>query len=216
VKARPDAARCKRVRSFVRTVAALALVASAAAGCRGLHGSSIDAGGPDAAPGVARDAATGAAPGVGAGERPGDSGPSDDGIPPTSSDELTVRARHLLEAIAQDNGDLASDILFPRDGWVATRDAADPGKEWEKRVARPFQRTLRVLSRHHADLNRAQFASLELGHSMTQATPKRHGWQKPLWIVTGSRLTFVVDGRTRTLPVRELTAWRGAWYVTRL
>lgn len=200
-----EAARRRRARPFAGRVALLAFVLVAAGGCRGLHGGApgggID-GGPDA-----HEAGADAGP---------DAGPADDAIPPTSSEELTVRARHLLEAIAQNNGELASDILFPRDGWVATRDAADPGKEWEKRVARPFQRALRVLSRRHQDLGRAQFASLELGHSMTQATPRRHSWQKPLWIVTGSRLTFVVDGRTRTLPVRELVGWRGAWYVTRL
>ncbi len=141
---------------------------------------------------------------------------ADDAIPPTSSEELNLRAKHLLEAIAQNNGDLASDFLFPRDGWFATRDAVDPGKDWEKRVAHPFQRALRAQSRRHPDLGRAQFASLELGHSMTQATPKRHGWQKPLWIV--QRLPADVRRRRahRTLPVREMVAWRGAWYVTRL
>jgi hypothetical protein len=195
--------------SLAARVVSLALslfVLSAATGCRGLHGAGL--GGAADAGADAREG------GVDAGTP--DAAPSDDAIPPTSSEELTVRARHLLEAIAQNSSDLASDILFPRDGWVATRDAADPGKEWEKRVARPFGRSLRALSRRHQDLGRAQFAALELGHSMTQATPKHHGWQKPLWIVTGSRLTFVVDGRTRTLPVREMVAWRGAWYVTRL
>jgi hypothetical protein len=187
-------------------VALLTLALTATIGCRGLRGTNSDAG-----------AADGGLDGHnGAPDASPDAAPSDDAIPPTSSEELTVRAKHLLEAIAQNSSDLASDILFPRDGWVATRDAADPGKEWEKRVARPFQRALRAVSRRHQDLGRAQFASLELGHSMTQATPKHHGWQKPLWIVTGSRLTFVVDGRTRTLPVREMVAWRGAWYVTRL
>jgi hypothetical protein len=34
--------------------------------------------------------------------------------------------------------------------------------------------------------------------------------------VRDSRLTFVVDGRTKTLTIREMTAWRGAWYITRL
>jgi len=33
--------------------------------------------------------------------------------------------------------------------------------------------------------------------------------------VKGSRLTFLVAGHTRTLSIREMTAWRGAWYVTR-
>ncbi len=196
-----------RARGVAGRGALLVLVLSGATGCRGLRGGASDAGTAD---GGGLDGPNGAL------DASADAAPSDDAIPPTSSEELTVRARHLLEAIAQNSSDLASDILFPRDGWVATRDAADPGKEWEKRVARPFQRALRALSHRHQDLGRAQFASLELGHSMTQATPKHHGWQKPLWIVTGSRLTFVVDGRTRTLPVREMVAWRGAWYVTRL
>ena len=178
----------------------------AVAGCRGFHGSAADTAPPDGGA-ESREAGADAA---------ADAAPADDSIPPTSSDELNLRAKHLLEAMAQNNSDLASDFLFPRDGWVATRDALDPGKEWEKRVLHPFQRALRGLSRRHPDLVRAQFATLELGHSMTQATPKRHGWTKPLWVVSGSHLTFVVDGRTRTLPVREMVAWRGAWYVTRL
>ncbi len=75
---------------------------------------------------------------------------------------------------------------------------------------------MHALSRRHTDLDRAQFVSLEAGTRRGQATPRRHGWKKPLWTVHGSRLTYVVDGRTRTLPIREMTAWRGAWYVTRL
>jgi hypothetical protein len=144
------------------------------------------------------------------------SAPPDDAIPPTTSEELTARSRHLLEAIAKDDAALAADILFPRDGWLATRDAADPGHEWEKRAASPFRRAVHALSRRRKDVGGAQFVSFELGHSMTQMTAQRHGWKKALWTVTGSRLTFVVDGRTHTLPIHEMTAWRGAWYVTRL
>jgi hypothetical protein len=193
----------QHVAALSRRIGFVVIAVSLAVGCRGLHGGPADAG-TDAATDARSDAAS------------PDAAPVDDAIPPTSSEELSVRAKHLLEAISQDNIDLASDILFPRDAWIATRDAADPGKEWEKRVSRPIRRALHALSRRHKDLGRAEFASLELGHAMTQASPKKHGWQKPLWVVTGSRLTFVVDGRTRTLPVREMTAWRGAWYVTRL
>jgi hypothetical protein len=201
-----------RVRGGARAdLAALVLcILSGTAGCKGLRGGA-DAGAPDAGA-DARE--------VTAEAGPPEAGPADDAIPPTTSEELTVRSKHLLEAIAQDNADLAADIVFPRDGWIATRDTSDPsadvGKSWEKHVERPFRHAVHLFSRHHKDLDRAQFASLELGHSMTQTAVKKHGWQKPLWVVTGSRLTFVVDGRTRTLPVREMTAWRGAWYVTRL
>jgi hypothetical protein len=139
--------------------------------------------------------------------------PSDDEIPPTSSDELTTRAKHLLEAIAKDAPDLAVDIEFPREGWMATRDAADPGKEWDDHVDERFRHSVHVLARHS---DGAQFISLELGHAVVQVTPKRHGWKKPLWTVHGTRLTYVVDGHTRTIVIHEIIAWRGAWYVTRL
>jgi hypothetical protein len=139
-----------------------------------------------------------------------------DDLMPVSNEGMAARARHLLEAIAGDDPTLANDILFPRDGWAATRDAADPTKDWERQVAAPFRRAVHVLSRHHVDYARAQFVSLELGPSLAQAATRPRGWKKSLWTVRGSRLTFVLDGRTRTLPVHELTAWRGEWYVTRL
>jgi len=193
--------------------AAVVAVSWTLAGCRGSHRTGtqpVDAGPVDSAvaarPTIGADAAAAADP----------SAPADDAIPPTASEELTARSRHLLEAIAKDDASLAADILFPRDGWLATRDALDGGHEWEKRAAGPFRRAVHALSRRRKDVGGAQFVSFELGHSMTQHSPQRHGWKKPLWTVTGSRMTFVVDGRTRTLSVHEMTAWRGAWYVTRL
>jgi len=193
-----------------RRLAAGLVLAFAATACRRSHAGSgsPDAAATDGGRAEARDASAAMAL---------DAAPPDDAIPAPSSDELTTRARHLLEAIANDNPDLAADILFPRDGWLATRDAADPGKDWERRVASPFRRAVHAWWRRYGDeLQRAQFASLELGRALVQATPRRHGWKKPLWTVHDSRLTFVVDGHTRTLSIREMTAWRGAWYVTRL
>jgi hypothetical protein len=144
------------------------------------------------------------------------SSPPDDAAPPVAGGELTGRVRHLLEAIGRDDATLAADILFPRDGWMATRDAPDPGKDWDRHVAAPFRKGLHALGRRHHGLDHAQLASIDLGASVTQTTPRRRGWKKALWTVQGSRITFVVDGRTQTLAIREMTAWRGAWYVTRL
>jgi hypothetical protein len=193
-------------RSGVARCACLLVVIVLTLGCRGsrLGGgdATLDAGDGSSEAGVASVAD--AAP------------PPDEETPSSSGDELSARARHLLEAIARDDAQLAVDIVFPRDGWLATRDAADPGKDWEKHVSGPFRRAIHAMSRRHADLERAQFVSLEMGHALNQETPRRHGWKKPLWTTRECRLTFVVDGRTRTLAIREMTAWRGAWYVTRL
>jgi hypothetical protein len=186
--------------------AVVSVLVLAPAGCRkghfglGAADSGADAGDAGDADAAAPDAAP----------------PPDDTIPQPSPDDLSNRARHLLEAIGRDDAQLATDIMFPRDGWIAARDASDPGKDWEKRLLGPFRRGVHALSRRHPDYDHAQSVSLELGHAMVQQTIRRHGWKRPLWTVRDSRLTFVVDGRTRTLTIREMTAWRGAWYVTRI
>lgn len=188
-----------------RTAIAAAVLALAMVGCR--RGSAGKGPGDDPSPDAGRDAeatlAFDAEP------------PPDDAVPSSSTDELGTRARHLLEAISKDDPSLALDILFPRDAWIATRDSADAGKDWARRVAAPFRRAVHSLSKRHI-AGDAQFVSLEIGRSMQQETPRRHAWKKSLWSVHESRITFIVDGRTRVLSIREMTAWRGAWYVTRL
>jgi hypothetical protein len=195
--------------------AAVALIALLF-GCKGGGHASSSGSSPTAVPAIDAGAATrDAGPPVVVDAAP----PPDDGMLPAPSEELVVRARHLIEAIARDDASLAGDILFPRDGWVATRDAPDPGKDWDARASAPFRRAVHALSRRHRgleSLDHAQVVSLELGGALVQATPRKHGWKRALWTVAGSRLTFVVAGHTRTLPIREMVAWRGAWYVTRL
>jgi hypothetical protein len=191
---------------MVTRIAALAAILAAACGCS--KGSHPAAGSGDAAP---LDGGAGA---VASSVPQLDAAPADDTIPAASSDELTARGRHLLEAISKDDPDLATDILFPRDGWLAVRDTTEPGKEWDKRVDRPFRRSVHVLSRHH--MEGAQFVSLELGHAVVQESTLRRGWKTALWTVHGTRLTYVVEGHTRTISIHEMAGWRGAWYVTRL
>jgi len=214
-------------RGFVAAAALCAVVGGAggAVGCKSSSGGPAaggDAAGPSASAGASAvsaragsasaDAGASAGPGAGA-----DAGvPPDDLMPPASSDELTARARHLLEAVGKDDADLAADIEFPRNGWLAMRDAEDTGKDWSKRVDGPFRKSLHGYFKRHESIGRAQFVSFELGHAVVQTNVHKHGWKKPLWTVHGSHLTYVVDGHTRTLVVHEMTAWRGAWYVTRL
>jgi hypothetical protein len=201
-----------RARELLPCCAAAAVIAATVGGCKGKHASgeaaqdaaSVDAG---AVEGGREARASGAVP------KPPQ--PADDQLP-TSTEGMDLRARHLLEAIASDNAVLANDIVFPRDAWIATRDASDPGKDWDHRVATPFRKAIHVLSRHNEALARAQSVTLELGTAVSQDAPRPHAWKKALWTVHGSRITFVVDGQARSLPVRELTGWRGEWYVTRL
>src|SRR5579863_2721293 len=109
-------------RGAVAPLAIALSLASACAlpGCKPKGGWRVGGTAPDASAEVRPD---GAAPEAGAKEggataatAASEAGPPDDEMPPPTSDELTTRTRHLLEAVAQDDASLAADILFPRDG----------------------------------------------------------------------------------------------------
>lgn len=150
-----------------------------------------------------------------------DAGPTVDDVamPKASGEELDMRMKHLVEAVAQGNPDLAGDVLFPRDAYIQTKDSADPQRGWEKKVQGSFKHSVDVLHKKMkggSGDERAKFVSFELGHSVVQITPKKKDWKRPLWRVKHSKLTFAVDGKQRHLDIAEMTAWRGAWYVTKL
>lgn len=137
-------------------------------------------------------------------------------MPQASNEELSARMRHLLEAITQNDPDLASDVVFPRDAFIATRDAADPQKAWEKKQSSAFRRAVERSHKRTKGIENAKFVGFELGHSVVQGAPKKHEWKRPLWKVKHSKLTFTIEGKPRHVEIAEMTAWRGAWYVTRL
>jgi hypothetical protein len=184
---------------------ALALTLVASSGCT----DKSQASGGDAAPALAKsDAGEDASV---------DAGTLDDAAMPGGlSPDLEARMRHLLEAIAQNNPDLAGDALFPRDGFVATKDAADPQKLWDRRVSSSYRRSIERMHKHLKGAEHAKFVSFELGRGVTQITPKKKDFKKPLWRVKHSKIAFTVDGKARHLDIAEMTAWRGAWYITRL
>ncbi len=140
-------------------------------------------------------------------------------LPPANSEELAARMRHLLEAIAQGNAELANDAVFPRDAYLLLRDGPDPAKAWEKKVSVPFHKSVEKLHKtavRDGRVANAKFVGFELGHSVQQLTPKKKDWKSPVWRVKGSKLAFVVDGRPHTVRIAEMVAFRGAWYVTKL
>lgn len=140
----------------------------------------------------------------------------DDVAAPTAGDELSLRMRHLVEAIAQNNPDLASDVLFPRDAFVALKDVSNPAEAWEKKGLGAFRRDVERIHRRTEGAARAKFVSFELGGAVIQIVPKKKDFKKPLFRVRNSTLTFAVDGKVQRLTIDEMTSWRGAWYVTHL
>lgn len=142
--------------------------------------------------------------------------PPIDLTPPPNDADLAARAKHLLEAITQDNADLARDILLPRDAYLKNRDVKDPGKTWEIKVYNPFQKSVHRAHKRHPNLGRAIFVSVELGHDASTVSARPKEWKYDVWRVSRSRIVYSLDGNVLHLELGELTSFRGAWYVTHL
>jgi hypothetical protein len=142
-----------------------------------------------------------------------EAGPSKEALPTFPNDELTARARHLLEALAKDDPSLATDIVFPRDAYIEAKDAADPGKQWDDKIMGAFQKQIHLLHKRTNGVERAQFVGLEIGQPISQVVPKKHDMTLTLWRVRHSRLDFTIDGKSLRIDMAEMMSWKGAWYV---
>jgi hypothetical protein len=197
----------------VRFLAVFSLLAGLSACPPTTKAGAADGGGD----GQARGEAGGASAEAGALSPSAPEGGTDDtSIPQSTSEELTGRVKHLLEALAHDNPDLATDILFPRDAYVAARDGADPGKAWDARVITGFRKHIHSVHQRTKDVEKASYVSFELGHSVVQTTPRRRDWKMPLWKVRHSKLNVMIEGKIKRIEIAEMMGWRGAWYVTKL
>jgi hypothetical protein len=130
--------------------------------------------------------------------------------------DLETRARHLLEAIAQNDASLAADIVLPREAFIAARDAQDPATLYDGKFKNVFAAQLARIRRHEKGIDQAVFVSFTLGQNPERAIPRRHDWKEAVWRVARSTLTFTIDGRVQRIEIGEMIAWRGNWYVAHL
>ncbi len=142
--------------------------------------------------------------------------PVEETLPPSTSDELTLRMRHLLEAITQDNADLARDALYPRDGFILLRDAKDPGKTWDQRVHAPFQKAVHRTHQRTKGIEDAKYVAFEVGQAGARVPAKGREWKRDVFRAGHARLVFTIDGKAKHIEVAELVSYKGAWYVLRL
>lgn len=138
--------------------------------------------------------------------------------PPPTSEELTRRMKHLVEAIAQNDVALAADVFYPRDAYIETFDVRtpDPGKHYDTKVKGAIAKQVAAVHRRTRGVAGAQLKSFDLGAQISRVEPKARAMRVPTWRARHAKLTYLANGETHQLDIAELVAWRGAWYVTRL
>ena len=134
---------------------------------------------------------------------------------PMTNEELVTRSKHLVEAIAGDNAELAIDFLLSKDAYAQFYAEKDATRAWERHMKKAFARTIHKLhQRRHSE--GARFVRFELGTRLVKSSVGKGKSKRQVWHSRGSKIYFTLDGKQRHIAIREMIAWRGAWYIARL
>lgn len=164
----------------------------------------VDAGARD---GEAPDAAAPAVPAI---------VPESHTVPPRQSDELTLRMRHLMEAIANDNADLGRDLLYPRKAFLKAHEGKDTAKLWDDTIYGAFKKEVHRLHTKIPGIARATFQSYDVGQVASDVPPRAREWVSLTHHARHGKLILIVDRKPVVIPIGELVAHNGYWYLVKL
>jgi hypothetical protein len=137
-------------------------------------------------------------------------------VPARVSEELTQRMHHLVDAISNDNADLARDAFYPRAAFLKEHEAKDPAKLWDQKVLTGFKKNVHKLNKKLNGQAHVKFQSFDVGQVSEHVPPHSREWLIPTHQAHHAKLIVMLDGKPVTIPVTELVAHRGYWYVTKL
>ena len=136
-------------------------------------------------------------------------------MPPLSSPDLTERAKHLFQAIAENQPELADDFFFPKEPFIPLKDVADPGRYFDQLIA-TYHRDIASLHAKRKDWSGAAFVSFELGTTPGWVAPGKEYNKIGYFRTFRGKLTYSIGGVTRDLSVTTIISWDGCWYTTHL
>ena len=145
--------------------------------------------------------------------------PQTEDKPSLESALFRYRLAQLVQAIATGNAELARDFFFPKIAYEKVKSIKSPGKDWEARLWKLFQRDV---SEYHAKLgDKAAGTKLE----RLEVNESKIKWMKPqsegnalgYHRVTRNKL-HVRDGggNEHIFDITSFISWRGEWYVVHL
>jgi hypothetical protein len=151
---------------------------------------------------------------------PGDPGtlPQTRVLPSADDASFAVRIQDLWQAIVTGDTNLALPSFFPESAYLQTKSGANNASDWRYRLVAMYQLDIGAA---HATLGPgaagAEFVSVTVPAAQAVwVTPGQEENKGPYYRVYGTRLTYWVDGHTRSFGIYSLLSWRGQWYVIHL
>jgi hypothetical protein len=138
---------------------------------------------------------------------------------PTATDPVfAAGVQDLWRAIVDDDPAEAQPFFFPKAAYLQVKAIKNAGSDYQNRLIGYYD--LDIHAAHKllgADAKNAQFVSVTVpAKAAVWITPGVEQNKLSYYRVYGTRLTYTVGGRTKSIGLFSLISWRGVWYIVHL
>ncbi len=144
--------------------------------------------------------------------------PQTHALPSPADPSFAVRIGDLWQAIVTGDASMALPAFFPETAYLQTKSGTNNAADWHDRLLSMYQLDIGAV---HAllgpDAPGAEFVGVSVPAARAVwVTPGQEENKGPYYRVYGTRLTYWLDGRTRSFGIYSMISWRGEWYVVHL
>jgi hypothetical protein len=144
--------------------------------------------------------------------------PQTHALPSAADPSFGLRIGDLWQAIVTGDTSMASPAFFPESAYLQTKAGGNNAADWRYRLLSAYQ--LDIGAAHALlgpDAPGAEFVGVSVPTARAVwVTPGQEENTGPYYRVYGARLTYWLDGRTRSFGIYSMISWRGQWYVVHL
>ncbi|HSS10574.1 MAG TPA: hypothetical protein VLL25_11850 [Acidimicrobiales bacterium] len=139
-------------------------------------------------------------------------------LPAPDDESFALRIEDLWQAIVTGDSTLALASFFPESAYLQTKSGGNNAADWRYRLLAMYQ--LDIAAAHALlgpDAAGAEFVSVTVPTAQAVwVTPGQEENKGSYYRVYGTRLSYWLDGKTRSFGIYSLLSWRGEWYVVHL
>ena len=139
-------------------------------------------------------------------------------VPVPNGAQFNSGVNGLWSAVVTDDPRAAMPFFFPLTAYQQVKAISDPASDWQHRLVAAYARDVHAL---HLSLgpnaSQAQLVGIDVPQSQARwITPGVEYNKIGYWRVYGTRIRYMLNGRTQSFAVASLISWRGEWYVVHL
>jgi hypothetical protein len=139
-------------------------------------------------------------------------------LPSADTAAFSSRVQGLWQAIVSGEVQPAMPFFFPLSAYEQVKGISNPQADWQNRLVGYYG--LDIQAAHNLlgpDAAGAEFVGVTVPTvRATWVLPGQEYNKGPYYRVYGTRVTYKIGGRTRSLGIFSLISWRGEWYVVHL